>query len=100
MISVLGCSRCSLRCQGLVPCDSGWVRREFRGEASCRERGRCGCPRLVLPGMGDAGGDMSEEEEGAKGCRFAFSAEVVIYAECVHICVHVVCMDWLSAWVR
>lgn len=69
------------------------------GERHHAERGRCGCPRLALPGVGDAGGDMSEEEEGAKGCRFAFSAEVVIYAECVHICVHGVCMDWLSAWV-
>lgn len=63
------------------------------------ERGHCGCPRLALPGVGDAGGDMSEEEEGAKGCRFAFGAEVVIYAEYVHICVHGACMDWLSAWV-
>lgn len=49
------------------------------------ERGHCGRPRLPLSGVRDAGGDMSEEEEGAKGCRFAFSAEV--------------CMDWLSAWV-
>lgn len=43
------------------------------------------------------GSDMSEEEEGAKCCGSAFSAEVVTYAVCVHTCIHGVFVDWISA---